>query len=309
MNNQKNLICENVVKTYSGKRVLDGVNLTIEPNKIYGLIGRNGVGKTTLLSILTAQNTCDSGRITYNGMPVWENAKALQDICFSRELSPVIMFGQNTIKVKDYLRMASCYYPGWDKEYASWLVGEFGLDVKKKIYKMSKGMTSMVTIIVALASKAPITILDEPVAGLDVVMRDRFYDLLLEDYQQSGRTFILSTHIIEEAANLLEEVIILNNGEITLKQNTQELIDSCRYISGLNTEVEKAAAGLEILNTEETGRSKTVCVRLKEGQSLPQTPQLTISPVPLQKIFVYLTGEGAGRGERRHSSYQNREGA
>lgn len=168
-----------VVKSYNKKEVLHSVSLTIEPGKIYGLIGRNGAGKTTLLSILTAQNTHDSGLVTYNGERVWENQKALDEICFSRELSPMLLFGQNTLKVKEYLRAAALYYPHWDKEYAARLIEMFGLDTKKKIYKLSKGMMSMVTIVLALASRAPITILDEPVAGLDVVAREQFYDVLL----------------------------------------------------------------------------------------------------------------------------------
>lgn len=149
-----------VVKSYNKKEVLHSVSLTIEPGKIYGLIGRNGAGKTTLLSILTAQNTHDSGLVTYNGERVWENQKALDEICFSRELSPMLLFGQNTLKVKEYLRAAALYYPHWDKEYAARLIEMFGLDTKKKIYKLSKGMMSMVTIVLALASRAPITILD-----------------------------------------------------------------------------------------------------------------------------------------------------
>ena len=100
-----------VVKSYNKKEVLHSVSLTIEPGKIYGLIGRNGAGKTTLLSILTAQNTHDSGLVTYNGERVWENQKALDEICFSRELSPMLLFGQNTLKVKEYLRAAALYYP------------------------------------------------------------------------------------------------------------------------------------------------------------------------------------------------------
>ena len=196
-----------VVKSYNKKEVLHSVSLTIEPGKIYGLIGRNGAGKTTLLSILTAQNTHDSGLVTYNGERVWENQKALDEICFSRELSPMLLFGQNTLKVKEYLRAAALYYPHWDKEYAARLIEMFGLDTKKKIYKLSKGMMSMVTIVLALASRAPITILDEPVAGLDVVAREQFYDVLLADYAETGRTFIISTHIIEEAAGVFEDII------------------------------------------------------------------------------------------------------
>ena len=96
-------------------------------------------------------------------------------------------------------------------------------------------MLSMVTILVAMASKAEFTFLDEPVAGLDVVAREQFYQLLLEEYTETGRTFVLSTHIIEEAADVMEEVIILDRGKILLKENTQELVDRARYVTALPT--------------------------------------------------------------------------
>ena len=286
----KELVCENVVKCYGKKRVLEGVNLTIEPHKIYGLIGRNGAGKTTLLGIMTAQNTMDSGSVTYGGQRVWENQRVLDALCFSRELSQVTMFGNNSMKVKEYLRMARTYYPKWDQAYAERLIDQFGLDMKGRICKMSKGMLSQVTIIVALASKADVTILDEPVAGLDVFMRDRFYSLLLEEYADTERTFILSTHIIEEAANLLEEVVILNNGVITLKENTAALIASCRYISGREDVVSEAVQGLPVLHSETIGRSRTVCVKTADAiERKLAAYDVDVSPVPLQKIFVYLT--------------------
>ena len=208
-----------VVKSYNKKEVLHSVSLTIEPGKIYGLIGRNGAGKTTLLSILTAQNTHDSGLVTYNGERVWENQKALDEICFSRELSPMLLFGQNTLKVKEYLRAAALYYPHWDKEYAARLIEMFGLDTKKKIYKLSKGMMSMVTIVLALASRAPITILDEPVAGLDVVAREQFYDVLLADYAETGRTFIISTHIMRKPRACLR-ILFLSTTAVSSRQAT-----------------------------------------------------------------------------------------
>lgn len=136
------------------------------------------------------------------------------------------------MKVKEYLRAASIYMPGWDKEYADRLIREFELDTKARINKLSKGMLSMVTIVVALASKAEFTFLDEPVAGLDVVMRETFYKLLLEEFAESGRTFVISTHIIEEAADVFEEVIVLNKGRIILKENTQELLERACHVSG-----------------------------------------------------------------------------
>lgn len=117
-------------------------------------------------------------------------------------------------------------------------------------------MVSMVTIIVALASKADFTFLDEPVSGLDVVAREQFYRILLEEFTETGRTFVVSTHIMEEAADLFEEVIILKEGKLLLKENTEELLESCLHISGKAEEVDRATEGLEKHYEERLGRSK-----------------------------------------------------
>lgn len=285
------LIGKGIVKTYGGKDVLHGVDLELESGKIYGLIGRNGAGKTTLLSILTSQNPATRGTVTFDGQPVWENPSVLEHICFSRELNQLTGNNANPMKVREYLRIAATYFPHWDKEMADRLVKEFGLDVKKRISKLSKGMLSMVTIIVALASKAEFTFLDEPVAGLDVVARERFYELLVEEFTETGRTFVVSTHIIEEAADVFEEVIIVDHGKILLKENTQELLDRCYHISGHEDEVEKATAFLEVHHEERLGRSRGVTVLLQPGQSIPDRYDVSVQKLSLQKVFVALCGE------------------
>ena len=152
---------------------------------------------------------------------------------------------------------------------------------------------SMVTILLALASGADITILDEPVAGLDVVMRERFYQLLLDDYAKTNRTFIISTHIIEEAASVFERVIILDQGKIIENAETDELVGQFRYISGHQEEVDRACQGLEVLTTRETGRHKSCGVRGGAAQ-LAQAEQfdVDIAPMNLQNVFVALCGHG-----------------
>lgn len=170
------------------------------------------------------------------------------------------------------------------------LVEKFELNVKQKIAKLSKGMLSMVTIVVALASKADFTFLDEPVAGLDVIMREYFYRKLLQEYTETGRTFVISTHIIEEAADIFEEVIIIKNGELLLKENTQELLGRAYQISGHESVVEEAVKGYEIHHPENCGRSKNVTILLKEGQELPKGYDVTIQPLTLQNLFVSLCG-------------------
>ena len=213
--------CKELSKKYSNKEALKNINLILEKGKIYGLIGRNGAGKTTLLSIMSAQNPATSGSVTVEGEEVWENQNALDKICFARELNLTQGNGSSLagMKIKDYLKLASAYYANWDQKMADELIKKFELEPKKKLGTISKGMLSMVTIIVAMASKATYTFLDEPVAGLDVIMRKQFYELLLSEYEETGRTFVISTHIIEEAANIFEEVIMIKNGELLLKAN------------------------------------------------------------------------------------------
>jgi len=287
-----NIECQNVCKKYSDKEVLKNVNLTLEKGKIYGLIGRNGAGKTTLLSIMAAQNPASKGLVTVDGENVWENQNALDKICFSRELNmaPSNANGLSAMKIKDYLKLASVYYKNWDQNMADELVKKFELEPKKKLGQISKGMLSMVTIIVAMASKADYTFLDEPVAGLDVIMRKFFYDTLLKEYEETGRTFIISTHIIEEAANIFEEVIMVKKGEILFKANTAELIDSARHISGKAEDVDNAAKGLKTYNEENIGRSKGVTVFLRENQKINEGFDVSVQPVSLQNIFVALCG-------------------
>ena len=285
------LVCENLTKSYGDKKVLENLNLTLESGKIYGLIGRNGAGKTTLLSIMTNQNPATAGKVTLDGENIWENRRALDRLCFSRELNISAESGLAGYTVKTYLKTAAAYFAHWDQAVADKLTALYHLDLKTKLGKLSKGMLSMVTIIVAMASKAEFTFLDEPVAGLDVVAREQFYRLLLEEYTETGRTFVVSTHIIEEAADVLEEVIILDKGTIIREQNTQELVDSARYVTGLAQQVDGAVEGLECHHPETMGRSKGVTVLLREGEDLNPGYDVTVQPVNLQKIFVALCGE------------------
>lgn len=294
MNDTTMLVCSGVKKSYGKTEVLHGVDLTLEHGKIYGMIGRNGAGKTTLLSILSGQNPATEGVITLGGERVWENQAALDHICFSREIKTANGVGQNAYKIKEYLRMASIYFPHWDADYADRLVKLFELDIKKRILKLSKGQMSMVTIIVALASGAEYTFLDEPVAGLDVVAREKFYGLLLEDYTKTNRTFVVSTHIIEEAANVFEEVIIIDRGQLLLKENTEDLVASFATLSGRAEEVDAATAGLTKLHTESFGRSCHTVVRVPAGKAVTAYTaghDVDVQPMNLQKVFVALCGE------------------
>ena len=282
---------KNIVKKYGKDTVLKNVDVEIETGKIYGLIGRNGAGKTTLLSILTAQNPATEGTVTLDGKPVWENEEALSHICYSREISQVTMFGPNTLKVKDYLGTAKAFYANWDEEYAKELIKLFNINPKKRINKLSKGMLSAVTIIVAMASKADITILDEPVAGLDVVAREQFYKLVIDEYAATGRTFVISTHIIEEAASLFEKVIIIDDGQIMIEENTEELLARAYRVSGEENSVDAAVRNFKTYHPESIGRNKVVTVLADEPVD-GFAGDVQVESVPLQNLFYAMCVDG-----------------
>lgn len=288
--------CINISKEYKKKKILSDISFSLERGKIYGLIGRNGAGKTTLLSIMSAQNPATSGRVLIDGEEVWENTNALSKICFSRELQTTEAY-----KVKEYLDTAAIFYPHWDKEYAERLVNIFNLDKKQRMNKLSKGMLSMITIIVALASKAEYTFLDEPVAGLDVVARDEFYKILLEEYTQTGRTFVISTHIIDEASDIFEEVIMIKDNRIAIKENTQELLDRAVHISGSANEVDSELekhTDAQIFEVQTLGRSKGVSLLLNPGDIINANEQLMVQKLTLQKLFVAMCEERGGENEK-----------
>ena len=133
------LVCNSLTKSYGSKKVIDGVSLTLEPHRIYGLIGRNGAGKTTLLGLISGQNYPDSGDVTLDGEPVKDNQELLDQICFSRELSQILLFGRDTRQVTQLLKTAELIHPYWDNEYAQPHIGMFELAEGKRTGAPSAG--------------------------------------------------------------------------------------------------------------------------------------------------------------------------
>ncbi len=281
--------CMNISKAYGKSKALSDISLRIEENKIYGLLGRNGAGKSTLLNIISAQIFPDGGEVKILGEAPYENEKALKNLCMVKESG---MFLKD-IKVIDALSIASSFYPNWDKGFAERLADQFELD-EKKIYKnLSLGMKSQLGIIVGLSSRAPITIFDEPYIGLDAAGRQLFYDVLIEDYTENPRTIILSTHLIDEVSNLLEEVIILHKGSVKLEGNSDDVKKKAFYVSGIKEQVEKHVSVKTILNIDEFGKNIAAAVfddiSEKEIKAM-EADDLSISSISLQQLFIHLTG-------------------
>lgn len=277
-----------LTKTYKDTHALDGVSFDIQRNSIYGFLGRNGAGKTTAMSILTAQNFPTSGSVRVFGEDPYENARVLSRVCFVRESQKY----PDEANAKIALRTARMFFPNWDQDLADELVDEFQLPMKPVIKKLSRGQLSAVGVIIGLASRAEITFFDEPYLGLDAVARQIFYDRLLADYAEHPRTIILSSHLIDEIANLIERVIVIDRGRILMDQSTEEARGRATSIVGDRDGVERFVGDREILHRESLGRTASVTFL---GQLTPEERReahaagLDFAPVPLQQLIVRMT--------------------
>lgn len=275
-------------KSYGSVKAVNDFTVSLNINKIYGLLGRNGAGKTTFLNLISSRIFADSGEIRLFGQNAVENQKLLPSVCYMPEKNLFI----TKMRVLEILKTAADFYEDFDMDYAYRLCEKFTLDRKKKYGALSRGYESILRIVIGLASKAPVTIFDEPVLGLDAAVRDLFYRELLDDYVNNPRTFIISTHLIEESADVFEEALIMKEGVLVEQLPVEELKEKARYISGKAAAVDEAVAGLKVIYSEMVGNVKVCAVyekftedRLKKLSGY----EVDISPVPVQKLFIYLT--------------------
>ncbi len=276
---------------YDASKVIDDINLSIKEDKIYGLLGRNGAGKTTLMKLITAQIFSTNGELKVFGQHPYENQQVLEKICFIKESQKY----PDNYRVRDVIEVSASLFENWDQDYAVSLVKEFDLPLKKRMKKLSRGMHSAVGIIIGLASRAPLTIFDEPYLGLDAVARKIFYDQLIEDFGNHPRTIILSTHLIDEVSNLLEHVIVIDRGKIIIDQDSEELRGLAYTVTGLAAQVKSFVKGKEVIQEERMGGTMTATLigdEKSKGQSTAKQCGLEVSPVSLQQLIVYLTKSG-----------------
>lgn len=283
---------KNLTKRYRDVVAVDDVSFTIEKDTIYGLLGRNGAGKTTVMSILTAQNFATSGDVRVFGMQPYENAKVLSRMCFVRESQ---RYPDDALP-KHAFGAAKLFFPNWDDELAARLIDDFQLPQKTRIKKLSRGQLSAVGVIIGIASRAEITFFDEPYLGLDAVARQIFYDRLLEDYTEHPRTMILSSHLIDEVSNLIERVLVIDRGRIVMDEATDAVRDRAANIVGDASAVDAFVAGRQVIHRESLGNVASVTVlgalTLADRERLAATG-LDVAPVSLQQLIVRTTQNAA----------------
>jgi ABC-2 type transport system ATP-binding protein len=278
---------------YGKTTAVDGVSFKLQGGKIYGLLGRNGSGKTSLLSVLASFQPQSEGEVRIGGETPFENAAVTSQVCFIQENGHL----SDGLYVKDALKLAALCWANWDAAYAERLLEQYRLPLKKRISGLSRGMKSALGVTIGLASRAPVTIFDEAYLGMDAPSRYAFYEELLKDYMELPRTFILSTHLIEEVSNLFEEVLILDRGSLLLHDETESLRERGVSVTGPAAKVDKFKIGLNVLGEQQLGGTKSITVYGELGPervSRARAEGLGLGPVPLQDLFVHLTKKGGG---------------
>jgi len=279
-------------KYYGGERggrvhAVEDVSFSLEENRIHGLLGRNGAGKTTLMQLVTGQEFATRGEIRVFGASPVENARVLSQLCFIKESQRY----PDDFRVKHVLGTAPHFFANWDPAFAAELIERFRVPVNRRMKKLSRGQLSAVGVIVGLASRAPLTFFDEPYLGLDAVARQLFYDTLLADFAENPRTIVLSTHLIDEVSNLLEHVIVIDEGRIIIDADAEELRGSAVDIVGPRGAVDAFVEGREVLHrTGLGGLASATIARLDETERIAaREAGLELAPVSLQQLVVRTT--------------------
>ncbi len=287
---------QDVSLAYGDTQALNHVRATVDGPGIVGLLGRNGSGKSSLLSVMAAFRPSDQGVVTYDGQPVWENPAITSQIALIREGGDV--HGEDE-KIDEIFRYAAWLRPNWNADMAEELVDAFRIPRKTKLDSMSRGQRSAVGVVLGLASQTPVTMFDETYLGMDAPARVLFYDLLLKEYIEHPRTFIISTHLIEEVSRILEQVIIIHEGEVLMQTATDDLLGQGVAVTGPADRVDAFVGGLTVIGARDLGRTRSTTVfgsLTADQRQQARADGLELTPLELQDLFVHLT---TGKDERR----------
>jgi ABC-2 type transport system ATP-binding protein len=279
------IVSRELTRRYRGVTALDRVTTQVPDGSIVGLLGANGAGKSTWFRLVAGYERPTSGAVEVFDASPYERDAVLRRICLVRgdQAYP------SHYRVADALAVARHLHPGWDDVLAGRLLDEFALPARRKIKKLSLGMRSAVGIIIGLAARAPLTLFDEPYVGLDARSRRRFYDLLLEDYAAHQRTVVLSTHLIDEVADLLERVIVIEAGRIVHDADVESLRQRALTVTGPGPAVERFIDGRNVLHREHLGGTARVAVEVDDdgAAEAARAGGLRTAPVSLQDLVIW----------------------
>lgn len=283
----------NVTKKFGDFAALDGLDMHVEKGAIYGLVGPNGAGKSTIIRHLCGVYKQDAGNITIDGQQVYENELLKQRIA----VIPDDIFYFIQANTKDMMKFYKNMYPKFDEQLFYKIAGCFPeIDMKKMVRTLSKGMQKQVAFMLAIASRPEVMILDEPVDGLDPVMRRQVWSLIMSDVAETGVTVLVSSHNLRELEDVCDHVGIMNHGKILIERSLDDLQTSITKIQiAFDGEMPELPEGLQILKKITNGRVHTLIVKgqPKEAETAlaAMNPLLMdVLPLTLEEIFIYELG-------------------
>ena len=283
---------ENVVKTFDGFRALDGLTLNVPKGGIYGLVGPNGSGKSTVIRHITGIYRQDSGIVTVDGQPVYENTDLKRRIAYISD-DVYAFLSANIRDMRDFYRGI---YPQFDMARFEALREAFPLDEKKAIRHLSKGMQKQAAFWLAMCCRPDYLILDEPVDGLDPVMRRRVWSILMGDVADHGTTVLVSSHNLRELEDVCDHVGIIDHGKVLIERSLSELQDNIVKLQvAFKPEQSIEISGLNILHSQITGRVHTLIVRGSQAEITEKMAAIDpiffdLLPLTLEEIFIYELG-------------------
>lgn len=286
--------CEGLVKKYGRSKALNDLSFQISENKITGLIGRNGAGKTTLLKIMAGFQKQTSGEIkVFNEHPYNSLFASANSILVDEQMAFPI-----ALNLGEVLEAAASFYPKWDGRLARRLFDYFSFRNNQRHSELSKGMKSTFNIIVGLASRCSLTMFDEPTTGMDASVRKDFYRALLKDYIANPRTIIISSHHLEEMEDLLEDILLLKDGEKILHLTVSDLKEYAIGVKGNANALLEWLDDKEVLYKKEIGTSVIYAViENVYSEKIRQDASkfgFELLPVSSNDICIYLTGKEKG---------------
>ena len=282
---------KDVVKTFDGFRALDGLTMTVPTGAVYGLVGPNGAGKSTIIRHLTGIYRQDSGEITLDGAPIYENPAAKARIAYI----PDDVFYFNSASIRDMKKFYQGLYPSFSQERYEKLRSAFDLDEKQPIRRFSKGMQKQAAFWIAMSLAPEVLILDEPVDGLDPVMRRQVWSIVMADVADRGTTVLVSSHNLRELEDVCDHVGILDRGKILLERDLNDLQENIVKVMIAFPEGRELPKDLNILHDSATGRMHTMILRgntdtLAAYLNAANPQYMDFMPLSLEEIFIYELG-------------------
>ncbi len=281
------LVCENCSKILQKKEIIKNFSYNFLENQVYAILGKSNSGQNELLNLITGRIMLTEGQIFLDGLPFGNHHRHINKICF---IASDMRFSGQTNILQIFKMMAS-FYPNWDSYYAYELLLHYNIKHHTAFKQLTINQKTILIGILGLASRANITVFDNPMESVDLKDRYDFFNFLYQHQGKYPRTFILSTNLIDEIDYLVDKILLMDHGKLIAHFTIEEIKENFRYLTGKTEVLKSLISGVKIIGVEERGKTLTVCIREKLKKDEIRKYQkylIKISEVPIQKIFIYL---------------------